>query len=65
MPSGLFLHPNVPPQLGVLGLSPLPLALHPVCTQILLPTLLFLKGRTKMPHISDSGQPYEPAPYPL
>lgn len=37
--------------------KPLPLALHPVCTQILLLVLLFPKSRTKMPHTNDSGKP--------
>lgn len=56
MPSGLFFTP-MSPTAGGARAKPLPLALHPVCTQILLLVLLFPKSRTKMPHRSDSGQP--------
>lgn len=49
--------PQCPPAAGGARAKPLPLALHPVCTQILLLTPLFPKSRTKMSHIRDSGQP--------
>lgn len=49
--------PQCPPAAGGARAKPLPLALHPVCTQILLLVLLFPKRRTKTAHTSDSGQP--------
>lgn len=55
MPPGLF-YTQRPPAAGGARAKPLPLALHPVCTQILLLTPLFPKSRTKMSHIGDSGQ---------
>lgn len=56
MPSGLFFTP-MSPAAGGARAKPLPLALHPVCTQILLLMPLFPKSRTKMSHIRVSGQP--------
>lgn len=49
--------PQCPPAAGGASAKPLPLALHPVCTQILILVLLFPKRRTKRLPTSDSGQP--------
>lgn len=48
--------PQCPPAAGGARAKPLPLALHPLCAQVLLLMLLFPKSRTNMCHISDSGQ---------